>query len=69
MLNRAEIRARVFPLAQEGREDPTAYASPEERLALVGELTREMWAQMGWEIPTYSRSEIRAVVRPLREEP
>lgn len=65
MLNRAEIRARIFPLAQEGREDPTAFASVDERLALVGELTREMWALSGWEIPAYSRAEIPVVVKSL----
>ena len=58
MLNRADLRARVFPLAHEVREESAGYATPDQRLALVAELTREMWALSGRELPAYSRSEI-----------
>jgi hypothetical protein len=68
MQNRANLRARVVPLAEEGREDVSAYGSAEERLALVAELTREMWELRGWEIPTYSRAEIPVVIRSLRDK-
>lgn len=68
MLNRANLRARVIPLAEEGREDVNGYGSADERLALVADLTREMWELGGWGIPTYARADIPVVIRSLSEK-
>jgi hypothetical protein len=58
MLKRAELRARILPLAREGREDGKVFGTPGQRLALIEELTREMWALARKPVPEYPRSEI-----------
>lgn len=70
MLNRAALRAHVFPLAGEPRDDLSACTTAAQRLALVAVLTREMWALTGQGIPTYTRAEIPVAVvrRADREE-
>ncbi len=70
MQNRAALRARVFPLAREPRDDLIGHTSAAQRLALVADLTREMWALAGLKIPDYARAEMPVVVRSLanREE-
>ena len=57
-MKRAELHARILPLADEGREDHKVYGTAAQRLALVEELTREMWLLGGKDLPAYQRSEI-----------
>ncbi len=58
MLNRAELRARILPLRDEGGPTSYVYGTPAQRLALLDELTREMWLLGAKPLPTYRRSEI-----------
>ncbi len=55
---------RVFQLGQDADEDLTESTTPEERLAMVWELTARAWKLTGASLPTYRRSEI--PVRVLR---
>ena len=70
MLNRAELRARILPLADEGREDLEVYGTPAQRLELVGELSREMWLLGAKDMPRYRRSEIpvKVILREKQEK-
>jgi hypothetical protein len=61
-VNRAAIRARVFPLGERKVNDLSADTTPAERLALLADLTRETWALSNREIPVYARSEMPVTV-------
>ncbi len=65
MQKRAAIRARAFPLGHAQADDLSAYTTPAERLELLEDLTREMWALSKRELPTYTRGQIPIVVRSL----
>ncbi|MDQ3225311.1 MAG: hypothetical protein M3Q50_01590 [Chloroflexota bacterium] len=69
MPNRSDLRARVHRLGEEPRDDLRVCTSANERLALVAELTREMWALAGLEMPTYSRAQIPVAIVPLDARP
>jgi hypothetical protein len=62
MLKRADLRARILPLADEGREALETYGTPAQRLELLGELSREMWLLAAKPLPDYLRSEIPVAV-------
>lgn len=64
LLNRAALRAHVFPLGGEPREDAGAGMNAAERLALVADLSREMWALTGRPVPTYTRAEMPVAMIP-----
>ncbi len=54
---------RSFALGEEPSDDLSATTTAEERLAMVAELTRELWTLTGDRLPDYPRSE--APVRKL----
>lgn len=62
MLNRSAIRARVVPLATRANDDLSDCTTAAERLGLVADLTREMWAFSKREVPAYTRSELPVVL-------
>ncbi|MEO5580021.1 MAG: hypothetical protein ABIR58_05135 [Gemmatimonadaceae bacterium] len=64
MSDRSDLRARTFRLGEEPRDDLSACTTANERLALVADLTREMWALTGREMPIYSRTQIPVAVVP-----
>lgn len=47
---------RILRLGEEPRDDLTAVTTPEERLAMVWELTARAWALVGKPVPDYARS-------------
>jgi hypothetical protein len=61
----ADWPVRVVPLSED-RPDLSATTTPEQRLAMVWELTVEAWAWAGLPIPDYPRSAMPVVRRPLR---
>jgi len=50
------LQARVFRLGEEPDDDLSATTSPEERLAMVAELSRRMWELTGRPSPSYTRA-------------
>jgi len=66
-MDRAALRAKVFQLGHEPRVNLNHETTAAERLALVAELSREMWALTGREIPAYSRSEMPVAVVFLKD--
>lgn len=47
---------RVYRLGQEPGDDLSAVSTPEQRLAMVTELSRRMWTLTGRPMPSYSRA-------------
>ncbi len=47
---------RVYRLGDEPGDDLSAVSTPEERLAMVAELSRRMWELTGRAVPSYPRS-------------
>lgn len=47
---------RVFRLGEEPGDDLSSVTTAEERLAMVGELSRRMWELTGRPVPSYSRA-------------
>jgi len=70
MLDRSALRARAYRLGEEPRDDLSICTSADERLALVAELTREMWALAGLRVPMYSRAQMPVAIvhRDIREK-
>ena len=60
---RRPVPVRVYRLGEEPGDDLSASTTPEERLAMVWELTMRAWALSGRPIPSYERSEMPVVVR------
>ena len=56
---------RVFRLGAEPGEDLSAVSTPEQRLAMVDELTRDAFALAGRPRADYARAESPVVVRRL----
>ncbi len=46
---------RLYRLGDEPGDDLSAVSTPEERLAMVAELSRRMWELTGRPAPSYSR--------------
>lgn len=55
---RRVLTARVFRLGDEPGDDLSAGTTPEQRLAMVAELSRRMWELTGRPIPSYTRAEM-----------
>ena len=49
---------RVYRLGEEPGDDLSASSTPEERLAMLVELSRRMWALTGRPLPSYARATI-----------
>jgi hypothetical protein len=47
---------RVYRLGEEPGDDLSAVTTPEQRLAMVAELSRRMWSLTGRPVPSYSRA-------------
>ena len=57
--------ARIYRLGEEPGDDLSSLSTPEERLTMLGELSRRMWALTGRPVPSYARSSMPGrVVRP-----
>ncbi len=50
--------ARAYRLGAEPGDDLSAVSTPEERLAMVAELSRRMWELSGRAVPSYPRAAI-----------
>ena len=56
---------RVYRLGGEPGDDLSAVSTPEQRLDMVVELSRRMWALTGRPLPSYSRGSMPGrVIRP-----
>jgi len=53
---------RIHRLGEESSDDLSAVTTPEERLAMVWELSERMWELTGRPIPQYERAEIPVTV-------
>lgn len=58
--------ARVYRLGEEPADDLTVSTTPEQRLAMVWELTRRAWTLTGRSTPAYERGAIPVMVRRLQ---
>lgn len=47
---------RIFRLGEEPADDLSLVTTAEERLAMVGELSRRMWELTGRPVPSYRRA-------------
>ena len=57
------VPVRVYRLGEEPGDDLSASTTPEERLAMVWELTLRAWALSGRPIPTYERHEMPVIIQ------
>ena len=62
---RRRMPVQVYRLGEEPGDDLSAFTSPDERLAMVWQLTMRAWALMGQPIPAYERREMPGVIRRL----
>jgi hypothetical protein len=62
------MTARVVPLASEEAGDARVGGTAAERLALVGELSRRMWALTKRPIPSYTRKTMPVRVTTLADQ-
>jgi hypothetical protein len=66
--NRPEMTARIVPLRSDEAGDGRVGGTVAERLALVGELSRRMWALTKQPAPAYTRRTIPAKLTTLAEQ-
>lgn len=64
---------RVYRLGEEPEDDLSATTTPEERLAMLWELSLDAWALAGRQLPEYSRAEtpvriIRTGIRSAQDD-
>jgi hypothetical protein len=57
---------RVYRLGEEPGDDLSTSTTPDQRLAMVWELTMRAWALMGQPVPTYERHQMPGFVRRPR---
>ena len=50
------MSVRVYRLGREPGDDLSAVSTPEQRLAMVAELSRRMWELTGRPVPSYPRA-------------
>ena len=67
-MNRALLRASVVPLTHEPQDDLSGHTTVAERLALVAEMSAEMWTLAGKSLTVYTRSDMPVAVRALRAD-
>jgi hypothetical protein len=53
---RRSLPVRVYRLGEEPGDDLSAVSTPEQRLAMVAELSRRMWTLTGRPLPSYTRA-------------
>jgi hypothetical protein len=66
--NRLEMTARVVPLRSDEAGDGRVGGTVAERLVLVGELSRRMWALTKHPVPAYTRRTIPVKLTTLAEQ-
>jgi hypothetical protein len=49
---------RIYRLGEEPGDDLSAVSTPEQRLAMVAELSRRLWSLTGRPVPSYTRAGI-----------
>lgn len=59
--------ARVLHLGTESGDDLSAITTPDERVAMVWELTMRMWEFGGAPAPTYTRATIPVTIQRPRD--
>ena len=62
------MTARVVPLRSDEAADARVSGTAEERLMLLGELSRRMWALTQRPLPAYTRSTMPVRLSTLREQ-
>jgi hypothetical protein len=62
------MTARIVPLRSDEASDARVDGTPEERLALLAELSRRMWALTRRPLPSYTRESMPVRVSTLREQ-
>jgi hypothetical protein len=62
---RRSLNVKVYRLGEEPGDDLSAVSTPEQRLAMVAELSHRMWTLTGQPVPSYTRSTMPGrVLRP-----
>jgi hypothetical protein len=62
------MTARVVPLHSDEAGDARVGGTPDERLALLSELSRRMWALTQQPLPSYTRATMPVRLSTLREQ-
>ena len=62
------MTARVVPLHSDEAGDARVGGTPDERLALLSELSRRMWALTQQPFPSYTRATMPVRLSTLREQ-
>jgi hypothetical protein len=66
--DRSRMTARVVPLRSDEAGDARVGGTAEERLALLAELSRRMWALTQRPLPSYTRSTMPVKLSTLSEQ-
>ena len=66
--DRSKMTARIVPLRSDEAGDARVGGTVAERVALVGELSRRMWALTGQPLPSYTRATMPVKLSTLAEQ-
>jgi hypothetical protein len=66
--DRSQMTIRVVPLRSDEASDGRVGGTPAERLAVLSELSRRMWALTKRPMPTYTRQTIPVCITKLSEQ-
>ena len=62
------MTARIVPLRSDEASDARVHGTPAERLALLAELSRRMWALTRQPVPSYPRAVMPVKLTTLAEQ-
>jgi len=62
------MTARVVPLDSDEASDARVEGTPTERLAILADLSRRMWAATGRPVPKYTRANMPVKITTLAEQ-
>jgi hypothetical protein len=66
--DRSKMTVRIVPLRSDEAGDARVGGTVAERVALVGELSRRMWALTGQPLPSYTRATMPVKLSTLAEQ-
>lgn len=65
---RSKWPVRVYRLGEEPADNLLETTTAEERLAMVWEITKDVWALSGREMPTYTRDQMPVRISRLEDQ-
>ena len=66
--DRSKMTVRIVPLQSDEASDARVGGTVDERLALVAELSRRIWAITGRPVPSYTRRTMPVKITTLAEQ-